>query len=130
MSDTEWAPIPRASREVPFGYIVDPQNEKWFLPVPLELDNLELAKEHVRKYSYREVADWLAATTGRSISYVGLKKRIESEALRRYKRGVALKWAAAAEKKREEADRLAKEYLGAKRDRSPQLSFDFGQDMG
>lgn len=129
MSEEEWIAIPRASREVPFGYIVDPKNDKWLLPVKLELDTLELAKKHSKSYSWREVADWVTKVTGRPISHIGLKKRIESEALRRYKRNVALKWAESAEKKREEAERLGKEYLGAKQPRDPQLSFDFGSDV-
>lgn len=129
MSKNEWLPIPRASREVPFGYKVSPNNEKVLLPIALELDHLEEAKDHIKKYSLREVAEWLTVKTGRSISYVGLKKRIESEAIRNYKSRTVAKWAKAAKEKQEEAERLVSEHLGARKPKTDQLSFDFGEDF-
>jgi hypothetical protein len=53
------------------------------LPIKEELDALDLAKKHLKQYSYREVAIWLTKETGRYISHVGLKKRIQVERKRK-----------------------------------------------
>ena len=46
-----WERIPRLSkRTVPFGYIIDPEDEKWLEPIPTELELLELAKKHLKQY--------------------------------------------------------------------------------
>jgi hypothetical protein len=75
----DWEPIVRTSRQIPFGYKLDP-NDNWILlPVPLELDLLEQAKKHLKQYSYRAVADWLTEKSGRSITHAGLRQRIISE---------------------------------------------------
>ena len=78
-----WTRIPRVSRTVPFGYTKDPEDEDFLLPVKEELDALELAKQHLRQYSYRSVADWLTKQTGRYISHTGLKKRVRVETRRK-----------------------------------------------
>ena len=78
-----------AARVVPFGYEVDPDNDKLFKPIPQELEALELAKKHLKQYSYREVAAWLTTQTGRSISHSGLQKRILIE--RRRKKAASIK---------------------------------------
>ena len=79
----QWKRIPKIARLVPFGYEIDPEDENFLLPVEQELDALELAKKHLRQYSYRQVANWLTQQTGRYISYRGLKKRIDIEKNRR-----------------------------------------------
>ena len=94
----EWKRIPRVSRHVPFGYEVDPEEDDYLLPVPQELEALDIAKKHLRQYSYRQVAIWLTNMTGRSISYRGLKKRIDIENRRKTVTGI----------KRELAKRLEK----------------------
>ena len=53
------------------------------MPIEHELEALELAKQHIKQYSYRAVAQWLSKETGRYISHYGLKKRIEVEQKRR-----------------------------------------------
>ena len=58
-------------------------------PILHELEALELAKKHLKQYSLREVAQWLTRQTGRSISHMGLKKRIDIE--RKRKKTVAIK---------------------------------------
>ena len=78
-----WTRIPRVSRTVPFGYTKDPEDEDFLLPVKEELDALELAKQHLRQYSYRSVAEWLTKQTGRYISHTGLKKRVRVETRRK-----------------------------------------------
>ena len=56
---------------------------------PEELEALEIAKRHLKQYSYREVAIWLSKTTGRYISHMGLHKRIKVEQKR--KKSAAIK---------------------------------------
>ena len=65
--------------KVPYGYQVHPDNDKLLMPIEHELEALELAKQHLKQYSYRAVAQWLSKETGRYISHYGLKKRIEVE---------------------------------------------------
>ena len=42
--DNEWVPIPRVARTVPFGYELDPEDDGILLPISLELDMLEEAR--------------------------------------------------------------------------------------
>ena len=55
-----WVAIPRIARTTPFGYKVDPENDHILRPIPRELDALEKAKQHLKQYSYRQVANWLS----------------------------------------------------------------------
>ena len=76
-----WVSIPKPINHVvvPFGYEEDPDDEGMWKPIPLELEYLEQAKIHLKKYSARQVAAWLTTRTGRSITYTGLLKRVRSE---------------------------------------------------
>jgi len=85
----EWVRIPRVARTVPFGYEEDSEDTDFLLPIKEELDALEQAKRHLIQYSYREVAVWLSKETGRYISHMGLKKRIDLE--RRRKKSTTIK---------------------------------------
>jgi hypothetical protein len=76
---TEYVKIPRLSRTIPFGYVVDSEDDGWLQPVALELDALEKAKKYLKQYSSRQVSAWLTSVTGREISHVGLLKRIKNE---------------------------------------------------
>jgi hypothetical protein len=78
-----WVPIVRVGRVVPFGYEQDPYDEDILIPVPEELDLLELAKKHLKNYSYRDVANWLSEESGRYITHAGLRSRIKSEQKRK-----------------------------------------------
>ncbi len=78
-----------SARHVPFGYKVNETNERLLEPIKHELESLDLAKRHLRQYSYRDVAQWLEKQTGRSISHMGLKKRISIE--RRRKKAAIIK---------------------------------------
>ena len=78
-----WVAIPKVSRTIPFGYEVDPEDEGILLPIVDELDKLEVAKNYLKQYSYREVANWLTKHTGRTISHVGLMKRVKIEQKRK-----------------------------------------------
>ena len=68
---------------MPFGYEVNKDNDRLLEPIPEELEALEIAKKHLLQYSYREVAQWLTKQTSRSISHMGLKKRIDIERKRK-----------------------------------------------
>ena len=74
---------------IPFGYEVDPDDADFLAACKEELDALEQAKKHLKQYSYREVATWLSKETGRYISHMGLKKRIQVE--RRRKKSTTIK---------------------------------------
>ena len=60
MDVKEWSRIPRVARTIPFGYEEDPEDSDFLLPIKEELDALEMAKKHLKQYSYREVATWLS----------------------------------------------------------------------
>lgn len=74
--------IVRIGRIVPFGYMQDPNDPEVLLPIEEELLLLEAAKEHLKNYSLRDVAAWISQKSGRSISHVGLYKRIKAEQIR------------------------------------------------
>jgi len=106
ITDGEWKPIPRVSRVIPYGYIVDPEDANTLLPVEFELKALEEAKKHLKNFSYREVANWLSTVTGRSISHMGLKKRIEIERSRRTKATTLKDWAKRIEEIKAKVEKL------------------------
>ena len=93
----EWVQIPRIARTVPFGYKHNEEDPDILDPIPVELDLLEKARSHVNQYSYREVANWLTANTGRQISHVGLRKRLLNEQQRKNQAKSLRKWAEYAE---------------------------------
>lgn len=96
--DDEWLSIPRIARTIPFGYVQDEEDADILLPVSIELDNLEKAREYVKQYSFRQVANWLSNETGRYISHVGLRKRLHNERKRKNKAKSLRTWAEYAEK--------------------------------
>ena len=112
--DNEWVPIPRVARTIPFGYEIDPEDTQILLPIEHELDMLEQAKKYLKQYSYREVANWLARNTGRSISHVGLKKRLDNERQRKNKAGSLRRWADYAKKAIAKAEEIENKRIGAK----------------
>ena len=112
--DNEWIPIPRISRTIPFGYDVDPDDPDVLLPNEHQLDMLVKAQKYLKQYSYREVANWLTRNTGRSISHVGLRKRLENERRRKNKVGSLRRWADYAKNAIAKADELEAKRLGAK----------------
>lgn len=83
--EEKWLPIPKVSRTVPFGYEVDPNDDKVLLPIKKELDALEKAAIFLNDYSMRDVALWVAQETGRYISTEGLRKRLRRDRQRRKK---------------------------------------------
>ena len=114
--DGEWIPLPRIARTIPFGYELDEDDDKVLLPIETELNTLAEAKKHLKKYSYREGADWLSTRTGRYISHVGLMKRVRNERKRKNKANSLRKWAAYVEETLAKAEELEKERLDAQTD--------------
>ena len=109
-----WVQIPRIARTVPFGYKQNEEDPDILDPIPTELDLLEKARQHVNQYSYREVANWLSTNSGRYISHVGLRKRLDNERQRKNTARSLRKWAEYAEKAIEKAKALEAQRTGAR----------------
>ena len=75
---TEWIQIPRIARIIPFGYKINKEDKELLDPIPYELEALELARKYIKQYSLRQVANWLTKKTGREISHIGLRKKINA----------------------------------------------------
>ena len=112
--DNEWLEIPRIARTVPFGYEKSEEDSYLLIPIPNELDKLEMARKYVNQYSYREVANWLTKQTGRYISHVGLRKRLQNEKHRKNKARSIRKWADYAEKAIAKAKEIEEARTGAR----------------
>ncbi len=108
----KWERIPRLVKPVPWGYEIDPDNEEWLNPIEKELELLELAKKHLKQYSYREVSAWLTTQSGRSISHMGLKKRVDIERKRKTIIRIKRKLAKRLEKAISHYETLEKERVG------------------
>ena len=78
-TENTWRPVVRKSRQIPFGYKADPNDNTILLPIQEQLDALLEAKEYLKTCSYREVSRWLSAKTGRTITYQALHKLITKE---------------------------------------------------
>ena len=112
--EQEWIQIPRIARIIPFGYKINKEDNDLLDPVPYELEALELARKHVKQFSYREVANWLTTKTGRDISHVGLRKRLMHEQQRKNKARTLRKWSEYAQKAIEKAKTIEESRVGAK----------------
>ena len=112
--DNEWTPIPRIARTIPFGYEINKDDSNILDPIPLELDLIEKARKYVNQYSYREVANWITKNSGRYISHVGLRKRLENERQRKNKAKGLRQWADYAEKAIAKAQEIEAQRTGAK----------------
>lgn len=101
------------TNKVPFGYRVHPENDKLLEPIEHELEALELAKRHIKQYSYRAVAQWLSKETGRYISHMGLKKRLDIEQKRKRAATIKRKLARWLEETIAEIENLENNKVGA-----------------
>lgn len=122
-----WLPIVKWGRTIPFGYKEDPDDPDQLLPIPKELELLEVAKGHLRQYSLRQVAAWLSEESGRYISHVGLEQRIKLEQRRARDLSLSKYWAKRAEKAAAKAKEIEKKYLtgvGASEERNASYSED------
>lgn len=111
----EWLPVVRVGRVVPFGYRQCEEDKDILLPIREELELLERAKEFLKRYSYREVANWLSTQSGRPISHVGLMTRVQSEHKRKKEFAnysyLAKRYKEAADK----AKRIEESFLGRRK---------------
>ena len=112
--EVTWSPIPRIARTLPFGYVQDEQDPDLLQPVQNELDKLEMARDYLKQYSYREVANWLTTQTERYISHVGLRKRVENERQRKNQARSIRKWAEYAEKAIAKAKEIETQRTGSR----------------
>ena len=112
--DKEWLQIPRIARTIPFGYKLNDNDNHLLDPVDYELEALEIARKYIKQYSYREVANWLTTKTGRTISHVGLRKRLANEQQRKNKARTLRKWAEYATEAIQKAKTIEEERTGAK----------------
>ena len=110
----EWIQIPRIARIIPFGYKLNEEDQELLDPIPYELEALELARKHIKQYSYREVANWLMTKTNRTISHVGLRKRLMHEQQRKNKARTLKRWSEYAQKAIEKAKAIEEERTGAR----------------
>jgi hypothetical protein len=109
----DWHVIPKLRGVIPFGYKIHEENPNLLEPIPLELEALELAKQHLKQYTYRDVAAWLQKKTGRSITFDGLKKRVDIENKRRRSAAIKKGLAKRLKKTLEEIEKLEKKSIGA-----------------
>jgi len=114
--DEEWLEIPRISRTIPFGYKVHNEDEDILVPIIEELEALELAKDYLKEYSYREVAGWLSGRTGREISHIGLRKRVQTEKKRKSKATTYKTWLKNFKKALEKLEEIESKRIGAKKE--------------
>lgn len=70
--------------QLPWGYKPCRLDPQLIEPIPEQLDALRKALEYCEGSSYREVAKWLTAVTGRSISNVALLKIKREDFDKRY----------------------------------------------
>lgn len=115
IEDEDFLPIPRIARTIPFGYKEDPEDNDVLQPIPRELRALEKAKEYLQQYSYREVSNWLTKQTGRSISHMGLKKRIENEQSNKRRSATLRQWAERYKTAISKAEEIERTRLGARK---------------
>jgi hypothetical protein len=111
--EREWHTIARVSRTVPFGYEIDKENDKLLQPVFIELEALELAKRHLKQYTYKDVAIWLNKQTERYISSEGLRKRIKVEQKRKRSAKIKRELARRLKETLEEIQKLEEEGIGS-----------------
>ena len=112
--ETEWIQIPRIARTIPFGYRINEEDSELLDPIPYELEAIELARKHIKQYSFRQVANWLTTKTGREISHVGLRKRLMHEQQRKNKARTLKRWSEYAEKAIQKAKAIEEERVGAR----------------
>ena len=67
--------IRRKTSTIPFGYVLDTEDEKHLSPIPEELQALDQASTYAKSCGWRKASQWLLAKTDRYISDEGLKKR-------------------------------------------------------
>lgn len=109
--------LPAFRKSVPFGYKVREDDPYILDPIPFELEVLELARQHVKKYSYATVAQWVSELTGRKINYNSLWRRFQNDKQKDKKARAIRKWAARYKRAILAAEKVESEEVGAGRPR-------------
>ena len=105
----------KISRTIPFGY--EKVNGKDLLrPIKDQLKHLNTAKNLYKdgSTSLRRASQWLTDNTGRYISHVGLRKRLQNERRRKNQAKSIRQWAEYAEKAIAKAKALEEERTGSR----------------
>jgi hypothetical protein len=123
--ENKWVKIPRASNTVPWGYKVSEEDDYILEPIPEQLFLLEQAKEHLKNYSYRAVAEWLSEATGNYISHMGLRERIKREQTNRRRANGYYSAAKSLQKTLEALRKLEEESLGSTNEPSRANEFEY-----
>jgi len=114
--EKEWHKVVRlgnTNKGIPYGYKVCYDNDALLEPIPYELEALELAKRHLKQYSYADVCIWLEKQTGRPITQQALRRRVDID-LKRKKATTAKRFLAQRLKKiLKEIETLEKNRIGA-----------------
>lgn len=112
--EKEWHVIVRMSpNTIPFGYKLHEENTSLLEPIPLELEALELAKRHLKQYSLVDVSRWLEKQTGRYISAMGLKKRVDIDNKRKRSSVIKRRLAKLLQETLQEIQKLEEGHIGA-----------------
>ena len=114
--EKEWHTVVRlgnTNKGIPYGYRVCYDNDALLEPIPHELEALELAKRHLKQYSYADVCLWLEKQTGRPITQQALRRRVDID-LKRKKATTAKRFLAKRlQKILKEIETLEKNRIGA-----------------
>lgn len=112
--EKEWHVIVRMSpTTIPFGYKIHEENPLLLEPIPLELEALDLAKRHLKQYSLMDVSRWLEKQTGRYISAMGLKKRVDIDNKRKRASVIKRRLAKRLQETLQEIQKLEEAHIGA-----------------
>lgn len=86
----EHAPVKRISRQIPWGYDVSPDDPDLLIPDAAALKLLDVAERAwlAKTSSQDDIAAWLSAKSGRPITRMGLKKRLNTGAKKLRKRSM------------------------------------------
>ena len=114
--EKEWHKVVRlgnTNKGIPYGYSVCYDNDALLEPIPHELEALELAKRHLKQYSYADVCLWLEKQTGRPITQQALRRRVDIDLKRKKATSAKRFLAKRLEKILKEIETLEKNRIGA-----------------
>tara|TARA_B100001287_G_C22382271_1_gene389390 strand:- start:177 stop:536 length:360 start_codon:yes stop_codon:yes gene_type:complete len=77
---------------VPFGWELVENSKDLLRSIPEQQELLDIAKQHAKTSSLREVAKWLSAKSGRYISHVALFKMLKKDESERNKKAATIRW--------------------------------------
>ena len=107
--------IRRSSSTIPFGYALDEKNIELLTPIDDELKALDKVIPMIKDktLSLREGSLWLEFETGRKLSHMGLKKRVEVEQRRKKTLAIKRKFAKWLQETLTEIEKLETRGVGA-----------------